>query len=317
MSSRRLGDSTSTTTLNPVVQDTITTAATVGGNPVAGLRAYGTAQITLAKPAVAGGGGADTIDFTLEDSPAPERHASANLYDGVDDGHEHLRDGAASNLEFDIPFTQVGNQTIYSITLRMTRLGTPAKAGGGTPPQVWVSIEPDNAGDPSNTTVGGLSKGELCSNIGLLVPQDITFFFEIGVDLADATPYHIVVGGDYDVSATDTVQLHYNTVAGTSTCKHYDAAWSAADVNIDYWFWMEYCVFTAIPVAQIEGGAIPQYTEDEELNFTDWWYRRELDLIDYIDDVIRIKYTVSGGTWTPYVIISGGLPKVQPCTPVN
>lgn len=305
MSSLRLADevvSVPLTTIDPDNAGIIT--ASMGGRPVVGLDQFRAAQSNIAAIGVAGGGGADTLDVKFQDSyPQQINSVEINAFDGIDDGSEKLRDGAASNIRFGIPFTTTFAHTIYSVRLQMSRLGTPAIGAGGIP-AVWATLETDAAGDPSGTAVGGSSRLYPTASIDT-TREEITFFFDVGVDLANATDYWIVVEGNYDVSATDCIQLHYNTVAGTSGCKFFDAAW-AASVNIDYWFRMEYLIFADISPAI----AHAQITEGWN-NIWDTLERVDINL-EPIRDAVRAYYTVSGGTWTVANILTLGEGKVLP-----
>ena len=285
----------------------------LGGNNIFAQDCLGI-QVVLASLFCGGGGGADTLDVAIQSSPAPALHASLNLFDGTDDGSESLRDGAVSNILFGIPFTQ-GDQpcTIYQIKLRLSKTGAPAKAGGGTPPAVWVSIQGDAAGDPDGVNVGGSSRAVLCSAIGAGMGE-YTFQFECGVDLLPLGDYWIVIDGDYDVDVANCVNVHYNTHA--SGCKFFDAAWAALGGE-DIWFRMNYLIYSDVDPAVIEGGAFPQYVEYQVANALDYFERREIVAADGDGPFYRMRFTANGGTWGAYAIINIGDPESGPLTPPN
>jgi hypothetical protein len=294
----------------------------LGGKPVSGLRAVRGIQVLHTMPiSDIGGAGGETLDAVLQDSLAPAWLANQNLYDGTNDGSELLRDGAASNLGLAIPFTPAISCTIYSVHLRLSRLGTPAKAAGGTPPCVHVSITPEAAGAPvyvpggAATQVGlGSSRGVETADIATAIAE-YEFLFETGVDLTAGTPYWIVIDGDYDTSAVNAIRVHYDTAV--SACAFYDAAWAnLAAKNI--WYRMKYCVFSNVTLANIEGGAFDQFTEQEAVNIMDWWNRRELTMGEF-RDTVRVKYTAGAGAsvWLPYTFITISEPLVEPLTDVN
>jgi len=271
-------------------------------------------QYSVTAPQIVGGNGANTLDMVLQASPVPVEHASRNTFDGIDDGHEALFDGAASNLFFAIPFTTIGACTIYQIRLRLSRLGTPAKAGGGTPPCVYVSIQGNGGGDPDGTNVGGTSRGVPTADIAVTLDEYV-FTFEIGVDLAALTTYWIVISPDYDTDIANLINVHYNTHA--SGCKFFDAAW-AVMVNQDIWYTMNYLIYTTVSKTDIEGGDIPTFTEDSEVNMLDWWERREVNVSACSGPFVRFKFSVFGaGSIVPSVVINAGDPQVRPLTPPN
>ena len=279
-------------------------AASIGGRNIdtGGFRAA-QANIIVSEPA--GGGGADTCIIKFQESAGPIVSDQINGYDGADDGNEQLRDGAASNILLGVPFTPTVTGTINSVRLMLSTFGTPAIAAGGIP-YVQVSIQADAAGDPSGTDIGGYSRRIPTADLATALTE-VSFWFDNAVDLTAASDYWIVVAGLYDVSATDCVQFHHNTVVGTSGCKHYDAAWSAADANIDYWYEIDYLVYTDI--ADI---AAVTFTEGTILNVIDEGAdREELGLQKY-ENFIRAYYTLTGGTWDVFHALTVGDPTVQP-----
>jgi hypothetical protein len=296
MSSNRLGDIVAALPLH--IADI---AATGGSRAIPGLAGYRAAQGSIGAMAVAGGGGADTLDVKLQESDPPVYLDQINYYDGTDDGSEKLRDGAGSNLMFAIPFTPSANITIYSADLWLSRLGTIA-AGES----VYVAVQGDAAGDPDGTDINGAQQfGHSRRILGSSIPTSISqqrFFFEDGIDLTAATPYWLLLEGDITLSAANCVQCHYDTA--TSGCKYFDAAW-AVMTNQNLWFRLQGLSFT-----DIVGATFAQITEGW-LNAIDVAERIEVDLMN-VKDAVRAYYTVSGGTWTIGNILNVGYPLVAP-----
>jgi len=300
MSTNRLGDYVTALPLH------IADIAAIGGSrAIPGLTLAKAAQASLGAMAVTGGGGADTLDVKLQESDAPKLADQINGYDGVDDGSRKLRSAAATDLQIAIPFTPAVDMTIQAVDLMLSSLGTIA-AGES----VWVEIDTDAAGDPAGAEVSGAQALTESRKVeAVTVPDSITptrFYFEDGVDLTAATLYWIKLSGDTTLSATDCIQVHYNTVVGTSGCKKYDAAW-AAIANEDVWFKLYYCEFT-----DIAGAVFTQITEGW-LNAIDVAERIEVDF-KTVKDTVRAHYTVSGGTWTIGNIVNVGLPNLAPLT---
>lgn len=300
MSTLRLGDMAAGTPLN-----LLAVSASGGSRPVPSLRGIRAGQLNQGVLAVSGGGGADTLDVKLQESDPPELLDQINGYDGVDDGSIKLREGAATQVLLAIPFTPTENVTIYSAKLQLSRLGTIA-----ADKSVWVYIDTDAAGDPAGAAVSGAqalatSRKILCSAIAT-DRNEVTFFFDDGIDLTAATQYWLVVDADYTESAVNCIQVHYNTVVGTSGCKKFDAAW-AAIANNDIWFRLQYLQFT-----DIAGAALAQITEGW-LNEHDILERLELNM-ETVKDTVRAHYTVSGGTWYVATVLNVGLPLTLPLT---
>lgn len=287
MSSIRMGDGALANQLAPMVpgdEAFVQAGVTIYGGAVTGLRDKRSAQINFVPQLIDGAVLADTLATTFEESDPPAVFDQNLQFDGTDDGSIKLRDGAASNIRFGIPFTTVLGKTIHSVKLQLSRLGVPAIAT--SVPNVSVSIQIDAAGSPGGTALGGASRKVLATAIST-TRGEITFNFDVGVDLADATIYWIVLEGDYDVSAANCIQLHFNTVAGTSGFKFFDAAW-AADTNKDPWFWMEALDFTVIAGLSHPTilGVLPDWTQGEDTLEVDLRLRK---------DAIRAKYVNTGG----------------------
>lgn len=293
MSTNRLGD---IVTAEPLAGLAI--QATGGAGPVKGLTKFRASQLVNRVLGVTGGGGADTLDLKLQESDAPKLLDAINAYDGTDDGSIKLREGAATAVQLAIPFTPTADVTLDKVRLQLSQLGSVA-AGK----KVWVNIQTDAAPDPSGTDVNGAqiygaSRKVEAADISDTI-EEVEFQLIDGVDLTAATQYWIVVSGDYTASATDCIQVHYNTVAGTSTCRQYDAAWGAI-VNYDIWYEIDYLIFT-----DVSGAALTQVVEGW-INPEDTEETLEVSL-KTVKDTIRLHATVSGGVWYPTASLALGM----------
>ena len=297
MSTNRLGDIVKTEPLSGLALQ-----ATGGAGPVSGLASFRAAQLVNRVLGVTGGGGSDTLDLKLQESDPPKLLAQINAYDGTDDGSIKLREGAATAVELGIPFTPTADITVDKIRLQLSQLGSVA-AGK----KVWVTIETDSTG-PSGTDVNGAqaygaSRKVEAADISDSI-EEVEFELIDGVDLTASTTYWIIVKGDYTASATDCIQVHYNTVVGTSLCEQYDAAWGAI-ANYDIWYEVDYLEFTDISGAALtqvtEGWANPEDT-DETLELS----------LKGVKDTVRLYATVSGGVWYPTAGLALGMSGVIP-----
>jgi hypothetical protein len=253
-----------------------------------------------------GGGGSDTLAVKLQHSPPPVVSENSSGYDGTDDGSEKLRDGAASNVAFAIPFTPDDDLTIWKVKLMLSKLGTPAIAAGGIP-WVLVQVRPDDSGDPDASSIAASFYIRTAD-----IPEalsEVEFLFSDGFELSAATPYWLVITGNYDVDANNCIQVHYDDA--TSGCKYYDSAWAAlTDKNI--WVVMEDLYFEDVPTSEVP---VVTFTEGTILNeLIEGLDRQEVNM-EMLNKYLRGYYTISGGTWGIGHGMYLGDPKVQPATP--
>ena len=298
MSTERIGDICAAVNLLPVDNTNlgVIPAAGVGGAPVVSLTDKRAAQASIMALSVSGGGGPDTLDVKFQESDPPQDADDLNIYDGVDDGSEKLRDAGASNVEFAIPFTPSVNMTVYSARIQLSRLGNPTGS-------VSVALQADAAGDPSGTDLF-VSRAVNAANISTS-RGEVAFFFDVGCDLTGSTQYWIVISGTYTASLTDCIQVHYDTA--TSNCKYYDAAW-AVMTNQNLWFRVEYLTFTDI------AGLVHAQITEGFLNPMDTWERLEIPLL-LRKDAMRAFYTPTGaGTWSILHGLNVAWPKAEPLT---
>lgn len=293
----RLGDIAANVALLPVDPTNlgVIPAAGIGGQPKTGLNEILAAQASLMALSVSGGGGSDTLDVKFQESDAPEEAEGINGYNGVDDGSRKLREGATTNVLLAIPFTPAVGLTVYQVKLMLSKLGAPTG-------HVWVEIQGDSTGDPDGTAIGGVSRKVDVANIGAAI-EEVSFFADCGIDLTGATAYWLVITGDYTASATDCIQVHYDTA--TSACKQYNGTVWAVTTDENFWFKLEQLIFSDVSSlvhAQItEGFANPM----------DTWERLEIPML-MRKPALRAFYTPSGGAWTVGHALAIGYPKTQP-----
>lgn len=263
------------------------------------------------KPTVAGGGGADTFQHILQEADAPGLYHQ-NTYDNVDDGSIKLKEGAALQTEIAIPFTQsaVDYRTPIGVVLWVSKLGIPALAAGGKP-SISVSIETDAAGDPSGTSVSD-SYNLATEDISGLLTGVLIGFQGGPAAVANGGSYWVVIKPNYDASATDCIQVHYNTVVGTSACKVNSGGW-AAIANQDVWFQLHQVTFTDVDVSKLgDGGAFDPY--DESVIFANTIDSAQIRTLDTrrVKEYLRFRYDISGGNWYPWVFAMGAYPYQLP-----
>lgn len=151
-----------------------------------------------------------------------EHHAV--LYEDLDGAVEVLKDGAASNQKFSIGFTQGATaQKVKKIRLNLTKNGTPANETNG----LTLTVETDAAGNPSGTPItNGTATTIPTAGISTTATW-VEFTFPTPPTLAATTDYHIVITGDYDDDAANSISLDTDDcTAGNQVCKYFDAAWA-------------------------------------------------------------------------------------------
>jgi hypothetical protein len=124
-----------------------------------------------------------------------------------------LREGASTNIELALAFTQSGARSIKRVALYLDKQGTLA-AGK----LLTLKIETDSSGDPSGTAVTNGTSNTVDIDTAVSTTAGwVVFTFAKPVDLADATVYHFVLSGDYTASGTNNVRLYSKTVASGGT----------------------------------------------------------------------------------------------------
>jgi hypothetical protein len=179
---------------------------------------------------------ARTCTVTWQSSPPPRTSEGTYGYDNVDDGHLHMATGANTKMAISSAFLTTGISQLHQVSFWLSRLGTPALAGGGTP-RMRATINANAGADPDAQI--GVFEGDInCADIPLgPQPTKMTCIFDAPIDIAAATTYHVVLTAVYDVSAANNIAIHFNTVAGgAQRCRELDIAWGAAALRN---FWME------------------------------------------------------------------------------
>jgi hypothetical protein len=124
-----------------------------------------------------------------------------------------LREGASTNIELALSFTQSGARSIKRVALYLDKEGT-ITAGK----LLTLRIETDSASAPSGTLVTNGSSNTVDIDTAVSTTAGwVVFTFAKPVDLADATAYHYVLTGDYSASGSNNVRLYSKTVASGGT----------------------------------------------------------------------------------------------------
>jgi hypothetical protein len=216
-----------------------------------------------------------TLNAKLQSSPALARGYAAIT---AGDNDIPLRNGASDNVKLAAVFTQAAAGQIKRVALMLKQKGA-ITAGK----KIWITIEADNAGDPSGTPLATSAKLEaagVAAAYGFVV-----FTFTVPLDLAAETDYHVVLQGDYDAGATNQIQWRAATVAELGNSMVYDSAWAAVATN-EFELYADQYAF-----ADIAGAAFT------EVGNAAAFESLPVD-IDAVGDVIRAVATVAGGEAT-------------------
>jgi hypothetical protein len=283
------------------------------GYHISGFRNFDSLMLLSLAPTIAGGAPGDQITAYLQESDAPYL-SHQNLYDGVDDGHLPLNDVSSGYTEMAIPFTQgaVVDNTPSAMGLWLSRKGTPTRTGATPSVHMKIAID-DGGGDPS--------PGSIIDSFYIAtddIPADgpvlIVFGSRGGAVFGPGVHYWIIIdGNNYDASDLNHIRVHYNTVAGSSTCKVYDGATWNQIVNNDLWHQIYQLAFTDVPTDEVEGGAFDPYVNGYSyLNRIDSVQMRVVDL-KRRKDWLRTKYAITGaGTYYIAVSAAAGFPITTP-----
>jgi hypothetical protein len=284
-------------------------ANNVGSLVISGLNGVRSLGVAMTRPIVTGGGGSDTMDIIFQESGDPVIRQQ-NTYDGVDDGSIKLKEGAATNVALAIPFTQSGDRTAGAGVLWLSKLGTPVRSGATPDPSIYFDIvEDDGGGDPSSTTVlesWHIPTADISAQLTAVLIGGQTW----NRDLIDGDDYWLVIRANYDADPLNCIQVHFNTVAGTSGCKTNSGGWSAI-ANQDIWFQHYQYDFVDVPDSEIVGGALSFAEDVYYVNSVDGLQLRDIDLTERAN-YMRTRYVISGGTWRPAVLATAGLPVQGP-----
>lgn len=196
---------TAITVLTPV---SIVAATAGGSQDAATSRLVGPARFTITSLNTAGTN--PTLALKLQGSEAATRGLE---YTTVGTTGTELREGASTNTEVALSFTQSGARQVKRVALYLDKEGTLA-AGK----LLTLRIETNSAGSPSGTLVNNGSSNTVDIDTAVSTTKGwVVFTFDKPVDLADATVYHFVLTGDYTASASNNVRVYSTTVASGGT----------------------------------------------------------------------------------------------------
>ena len=186
----------------------VSITATAGHIDASVSRLVGPARFTMTSLNTAGT--SPTLALKLQGSAAAARGLE---YLTVGTTATELREGASTNIELALSFTQDGARSIKRVALYLDKEGT-ITAGK----LLTLRIETDTTGNPSGTLVTNGTSDTVDIDTAVSATAGwVVFTFAKPVDLADATAYHFVLTGDYSASGTNNVRLYSNTVASGGT----------------------------------------------------------------------------------------------------
>lgn len=184
-------------------------AATAGGSQDGSVsRLVGPARFTLTSLNTAGTN--PTLAIKLQGSEAPARGLE---YTTLGTTATELREGASTNTEIALKFTQSGTRQIKRVALYLDKEGTLA-AGK----KLTLRIETDNTSNPSGTAVNNAVSATVDIDTAVSTTAGwVPFTFTNPIDLTAATVYHFVLQGDYTASGSNNVRVYSKTVASGGT----------------------------------------------------------------------------------------------------
>jgi hypothetical protein len=180
----------------------------------------GTARscIAILNSAKSAAGSTTSLAIKMQESDAVTRGVDSSSASA--DNDVKLRSAADTAIKLSKKFTQSGARQISKVFLKLKSLGS-ITAGK----IVTARIETDSTGDPSGTLVhADATASVLCSAIATSYGW-VEFAFSRPIDLANATVYHIVLIGDYDVSSSNCIILATDTVASGGDYNIYTTTW--------------------------------------------------------------------------------------------
>lgn len=166
-------------------------------------------------------GTSPTLDGKIQEATALGTDTVLQTGLGATDAWIPLRNNTNDNIELALSWTTVGAVTIYQVQLKLRQEGT-LSAGD----YVYLTIEGDSGGDPDGTPV---ATSELLDATTISTDTDgayYTFTFKVPADLGATTDYHVVLKGNYTLSAVNQVQLGVETVASGGNLEILDASWA-------------------------------------------------------------------------------------------
>lgn len=201
-------------------------------------------------------GSGKTLAVALQESAAPA--AGAGYDEETSLGDTQLRSGASTNIKLGQQFTQDGARQVKSIKLRLKQRGTIAAEK-----VVTASLYTDDTDAPN--ALLGTSAEVLCSSIDDAYAW-VEFTFATPVDLADATPYWVVLEGDYTESGANNIAWETDTVAEGGLYAHYTTSWQSITTTKNLLFQAYEYNFAAITGGTFTTVGNAAATEDITLN---------------------------------------------------
>lgn len=203
-----------------------------------------------------------------------------------------LRNNTNDNIKLAAKFTQSGAGQVKRVGLKLKKNGTITSGKILT-----LTLETNNAGDPSGTALGTAVTVQTDS-IGTAYDW-VVFTFTNPVDVADGTVYWLVLAGDYTVSSSNNITWRTATVASGGNANVFDSAWAAVSTNSAEFYLHQY-VFS-----DITGGAFTSLSTAGTASVQSLEFNA-----DSLPPVIRL-YSTLGGTsspaWTTAALVSGVL----------
>lgn len=155
-------------------------------------------------------GTSPTLACKLQGSSAAARGLD---YQTVGTTASELREGASTNIEIALAFTQAATASVKRVALYLDKEGTLA-AGK----KLTLTIETDSTGNPSGTVVTNGTSGTVDIDSAVSTTAGwVVFTFAKPVDLTAEGVYHFVLAGDYSASGTNNVRVYSKTVASGGT----------------------------------------------------------------------------------------------------
>lgn len=174
-----------------------------------------------------------------------------------------LRLGAADNISLAASFTPTADEHVKEIHLLLKKVGTIT-----TGKVVSVSIQSDSAGDPDGTALGTSVNVETDD-----IPASsawVKFTFTNHVQLIRNTVYHVVLAGDYTVSASNYIAWISDTVSSGGNQEIKDASWAdvaTENFNVESRVWNLAALALAEPILYA-GSEIPAVFDSPGTVFT-------------------------------------------------
>lgn len=217
-----LGESISTTELLPVAAR-VTTVGTYG-SAVIDKVGFESSRFLLHSAKSSAGTGT-SLAVKVQESDAVVT-GSLNNKSGTEAAVE-LRKGANDNIKLAAKVTQSGAAQVKSVFLRLKKVGT--ITSGKT---VTVTLETNNAGDPSGTAVHAdatatVETDNISSSWGF-----IEFTLTRPVHIADTTVFHVVLSGNYTESSSNYVAWATEVVASGGDFNIFDLAWGGVSATV-------------------------------------------------------------------------------------